>query len=544
MFRRLIGPRVGRFLTLLLVAGLWAWWLWAPPRPRVEWEIQTSQHHDFWLSPDGRTLIEEPDQTDGRGRRSGPIILRDVATGRERLRLFADDLTAQVRDFAPDGSWLIAHDGEDGLRVLDAADGRELAKFPAEDLGTGRYVWDVAVPPDRHGVVLSSWLKQELHVWDAATRRVRLVVTDASQVAAMSPDGTLLAVVRPPNRWADLSAALFPYLPSSLNALATPATWAAGNCVPVSVSVVDTTTGRELARRSFPRSEYFAPHFTPDGRRLVWVRQNGSPDASVEIWDFQAGTAPATLATLPRAESSNAGFTENRRWIVVRTGDVVRTWDLAQTPPREHRVFSSLELEFPRLAVGMYPGPIGREFGVHPGELLTTTRSFDALEYWHTDDPNRKTVFRLRLRDPSGVPECLFSRDGRRLAVRIGDTQSPVLTWLSDHFGFPEIVPIHSLVQVFDARSGTEQHLFTQTTNGAYCSILGFSSDGEMLWTGVDRELSRTPDPHNAFVVRGWAIHSGGPPIWLVAVTVVGLMLVIADWRRGRRRSVAPLTSM
>src|SRR5436190_1001262 len=95
MLRRLAGPRGRRSFAVLLLAGLWAWWLWTPPRPVVEWELPTGPHHQFIFLPDGRSLIEFPTgQVENGWGRTGPVVFREMATGEERLRLFADDLRA------------------------------------------------------------------------------------------------------------------------------------------------------------------------------------------------------------------------------------------------------------------------------------------------------------------------------------------------------------------------------------------------------------------------------------------------------------------
>jgi hypothetical protein len=128
-----------------------------------------------------------------------------------------------------------------------------------------------------------------------------------------------------------------------------------------------------------------------------------------------------------------------------------------------------------------------------------------------------------------------LSADGATLAVMTGPSQSEVVEWLHDHINFPQLVPQRFLVHLFDARTGAERLVFSQTcdTNDYY--LLGFSPDGRTLWTGESRcALNGVPTQPYAIVVRGWTVNPSGPPAWLFAVTAVGILFVVVDWRRGR----------
>lgn len=532
MFLRLTGPCGRRSLLLLFVAGLWAWWLQAPPRPRVEWEMPTARPSRFSLSPDGRTLIEVPAVAHpGEMRHGGPIVLRDVATGQERLRLFGDDPKAEFSHVAPDGSWLIVRDSRNTLLIVDTTDGRQLAAFPAEKQGEAPVGWwHVAVDPDDHGVLLKCPWINELRIWDAHTRSVRLVVTDASRCAGLSPDGRLIAVVKVHDRGTMLSALLFPYFSLAFNALLTPRSVDVYYSLPETVVVIDTTTGRELARHTLSSADHttFYARFSPDGRRLVWKLRPSLPEALVQVWDFMAGTPPVTIVSASSDFWVYADFTSDGR-VAVGTIEGISVWDLEPAPTRRPIV------SFPTGP----PGTSGPNFFADlPGRFLLCGVALDALQLWQINSAERPIAFRLR--EASDPPPSALSADGATFAVMTGPSQSEVVEWLHDHINFPRLVPQRFLVHLFDAQTGAERIVFSQTcdTNDYY--LLGFSPDGLTLWTGESRcALNGVPTQPYAIVVRGWAVNRSGPPTWLFAVTAVAFLFVVADWRRGRKRAAS-----
>src|SRR5262245_13955011 len=103
--RRLTGPRGRRCLLLSFVAGVWAWWFWRPVTPQSSWTIppppegyETSTHG----TAGGRFVVHWASKLPAHStgffvdERLGPISIRDLATGRERLSIFADDPKAVI----------------------------------------------------------------------------------------------------------------------------------------------------------------------------------------------------------------------------------------------------------------------------------------------------------------------------------------------------------------------------------------------------------------------------------------------------------------
>jgi hypothetical protein len=88
------------------------------------------------------------------------------------------------------------------------------------------------------------------------------------------------------------------------------------------------------------------------------------------------------------------------------------------------------------------------------------------------------------------------------------------------------------VIQMFDTRSGAERAYYTQS--GEFGRLLGFSPDGRTLWTEMNDAGTVT--------ICGWDTVSPGPPVWLPVTTGFGLLVIIADWRRGRRQQIATIT--
>src|SRR5262245_17243656 len=156
-FAALTGPRGRRSFMVIVVAGAWAWWLWAPVTPQTSWAIPAppeGNERSTRLIGGARFAIHwtSKAQTHSTGfwmdERLGPMSIRDLSTGQERLSLFADDLKAVIQSSAPDGSWLLALDGRSMLRLLATADGRELAAFPPLVKNGTAYHWTAVSSPD------------------------------------------------------------------------------------------------------------------------------------------------------------------------------------------------------------------------------------------------------------------------------------------------------------------------------------------------------------------------------------------------------------
>ena len=145
------------------------------------------------FSPDGRLLVGAPrGYKGGTGDERAPLIVWDVATGRELRRMYGHWQYAFSAAFAPDGRSLISSGYDDNsLRLWDMATGKETRRFSGHTLN----VPCVAFSPDGR-VIASCSEDRTIRLWDPATGKVvRTLPLQRREVygVAFSPDGRLLA---------------------------------------------------------------------------------------------------------------------------------------------------------------------------------------------------------------------------------------------------------------------------------------------------------------------------------------------------------------
>lgn len=118
-------------------------------------------------------------------------LLKDVATGKERISLRAHWNAAYVIAVAPDGSWLAVAGLDPSVRVWDLATGRRRSVLD----GHRSEVYAIAVAPD------GSWLATgsgdgTVRIWDVASWKQQAVLgshRSAVYTVAAAPDGRWLA---------------------------------------------------------------------------------------------------------------------------------------------------------------------------------------------------------------------------------------------------------------------------------------------------------------------------------------------------------------
>jgi hypothetical protein len=135
-----------------------------------------------------------------------------------------------------------------------------------------------------------------------------------------------------------------------------------------------------------------------------------------------------------------------------------------------------------------------------------------------------------------GISWPALSPDGRYMAVVDLAPAAPlsrIEQWLSGWLGRPDrLFGLHGNVHIHDLATGAE--LGRVPADG---SLLGFSHDGHALWTySQDRDQGTG---QQTLEVQKWAVPTAYQPAWLLAVTTVGLLMIAADWQRGRRRRAA-----
>ncbi|HEY7425903.1 MAG TPA: sigma-70 family RNA polymerase sigma factor [Gemmataceae bacterium] len=226
------------------------------------WEISTGK--ELWVenrlpiaflafSADGKTLAWAS--------RRGGLHLVDAATGRELRHWDAENkrpITALVR--APNGRFLAAYgslsEAVGGLaRLWDAATGKEVRQLAADEAGIA------AAALSSDGKVLATGNNRgAIRLWDAATGKElrRCAGSRSVQCLAFAPDGKTLA--------------------SGSGAL--------GVTRDLTVHLWDVQSGREInCAGEGHQTGICSIMFTPDGQDIV----SSSWDGSIRVWDADAG---------------------------------------------------------------------------------------------------------------------------------------------------------------------------------------------------------------------------------------------------------------
>jgi WD40 repeat protein len=204
--------------------------------------IPVRQASALRFSPDGRTLAVS-------SFRSCEIILWDIETGRERMRLRGHSAFVFTIAFAPDGRSLAsASPAAPEVVLWDLATGR-----PQHCLGpSGARTVALAYSPDGRLLATVNALERPVRIWDVRTGgQLRLIAGQSrpSCSVAFSPDGRLLATA------GDGTASLW-----------------------------SVATGQELRRVDGQAHLLGHVAFSPDGRTLV---ATGNDD-DIRFWDLES----------------------------------------------------------------------------------------------------------------------------------------------------------------------------------------------------------------------------------------------------------------
>jgi WD40 repeat protein len=212
---------------------------------------------DLAYAPDGKALAT----TSWRGT---SVRLWDTASGRERAVLEGHSIAISGgMAFSPDGRRLATAGRDDRLLLWDAATGRvqRVLVVDGEPEPGHRFFTDVAFAPDGATLAAAHIDMQAgrgaIHLWDVATGRERLMLTDndpTNTTLVYSPDGRVLA----------------------------------SYSSQMTIKLRDATTGRDLAVLRGHQEPVECMAYSPDGRLLA----SGGPDETLRLWDVSRISPP------------------------------------------------------------------------------------------------------------------------------------------------------------------------------------------------------------------------------------------------------------
>jgi WD40 repeat protein len=527
--QRLTGPLGRRLLLALAVAVTWLAWQLAPPRPLREWATTGYLPLQTFLSADRtrfacltcRFLIDKSEPRPNS--MHYPIRLWDLATGYERVTTEFTPVEAPFHlCMSPDGSWLLTERLVEmppglALQLWDAETGRERWSVPID--GDPTYLDRFVLSPDGRFVACRHGATAEVLV--PGTGQVHRALGDGWPLA-FAPDGRSFATIGPD---------------------------------PAAVTVWDLTSGQPRTRLTLKHQDPVAAAFSPDGRWLavkLWQKVAAPPSSCVvELWDLHRSERAAELDCGDEAYSVMGGLSFRAGGSLLVAPSVVgtqRLWDVTQLPPRVIDISGALDFAGLMGALNVaasYPvfSPDGTRFvGPGPDE--------DTLVFRETAVPERATSAHAKVRP---IDRPAFAPDGRSLAILRLDWFQPLwrqaANWLSTSVGWspPFEWDVRYELVAFDATTGA----VAGRVGGfeARTRLIGFGPDGRTVWTMSHIPDSPLPNPWSeparplpetvgTLRVQEWAVPTGWPPLWLVAVTTLGAWLIIADWRRSRRRAM------
>jgi hypothetical protein len=541
MLRTLIRTPRRRLAGLVLAVAL-AWTAWAlwPPAPEARWSLPQEGGTRAWFMSDGRTVLtgrlQERVAPNGQPleQAPGPLVGRDVETGRERYRLFESVPTMALIQMTPDGRRLtVAANPKDqtapaaaqltDLFVLDPADCRQLAaltnvNFQIEDFkGVIRFRFLEQfnpVSPDGRWLAYRRRGDDDVHVYDLDAGRDGPVVKGARPPMTFAPDGGTLAAQTPDFH----------------------------------VGFWDVETGAARPAPADPGLQVLVAGlwFSPDGRTLAAAVMANAPfgkspppptwgnpsrPQGVALWDVATSARrpnPPTPAG-PNRWMLGLSFSPDSRFLAALRADVGWLWDLSTDPP------TAVQLALDGPPVEWLGLPLLTADG-----LALAAAGPQELALFDPATRERRQTFHLRHESIRNGEYARFSPDGRTLLVCylartwISRLHLPdrVILWLrqtgyvSDH---------QTVVTAFDVATGRPRRSVTFSFIPSVtfpAQPHSFGADGHFFWT-VTMPIKLAPGP---IVFERWSVEPPGPPWWLLGLTVGAIGLAAADRARSRRK--------
>jgi RNA polymerase sigma factor (sigma-70 family) len=312
---------------------------------------------------------------------SDPLPAEALARlGTVRFR-HANNITSLA--FTPDGKQVVSH-GEDGIRVWDAATGREVASALPEAEG---WIWGAQLTRDGRMVVSQEGRTNRFVVCtrDRGTLKLRreFVLERASLFFRFSPDGKYLALVTEPGSLIEL--------------------W-------------DVEAGKQIRSWQASKARLWVCRFSADGKTLI----TASEDKVLRFWDIPSGKQVREISGYPdivglAVPSPDGSLLATVAMTEVRPGagswprsPSIRLWDLVA-----NKEVRRLEVKEKQTDPSQQAGVFDAAFSPD-GKTLATSGPARTVRFW--DVATGKERRRLDL----SVSVIAFSPDGKTLAVAEG----------------------------------------------------------------------------------------------------------------------------
>jgi WD40 repeat protein len=481
-------------LLITALAASWAVWAIFPPRPIRSWTIPFEGKDTECPAPDGAYVARVFDTAwDGR--------LHDWQVGLCRAEIAKGVKAAgYFPGLQPPGKHFVVSRHNDSINVFGPDGQVELTTPPHRTLGP-------VCPDGRYFIVTANDDGPVAEVWDVSTGTVRASLREARAPIALSDDNKTVA--------------------TSLFYSNNP------------IGIWDVTTGRQilvLGDKKDPIPGALA--LSPIGRLLATWPASNSENRSIDValWNTSNGKRIACLPFQPtRATPVILEFSPSDRVLVARGETVCDCWDLSTDPPRS---LEEIIAGSPNPFSVHWFGPHHPIFSRNHRRLIIPKVSGEITSWVIYDAESFAKIGEFVWRNTSDAWPS-FSEDGRWLAGHYQNTTIPAAgweAWLERKIG--QTLPWKKsagYLRLFDLTTGLEVQDLPVGV-----SAIGFDSDSQSFWSYSEIvERNRM----TGFQIFQTPLPSWRPPLWLVAITAAGLLLLVIDWRRGRVGRVGPKTS-